>query len=511
MLQIAHLSLSHRKDLRVLIEDLNIVVNAGEKLAIIGEEGNGKTSLMKVIMGDPEVEDYLMVEGQVVRHFNRLAYLPQQLSERALGQSMADFFFEKLEADELDYALLYLLGAQLEFDPDRVFGDQVLTSLSGGERIKLQLMRLLVQAPDILFLDEPSNDLDIFAVEWLERFIRETDMTVVFISHDESLLKGAAMQILHLESLVHKRQVRHSLGKVDYTTYRDVRDQAFYKQRQIALKQRADDQAKMERHRRISDKVQHQLENQKNSTAGRLLAKKFKNIQSQAKRFEREREEFVEMPIQEDPIRLEFNGVEPLNASKVIVSLADFDLMVGDRILARSIQLEWKGQEKIGIVGVNGVGKTTLLHQIWELVVNSSKEGFHPGMMVQAYGDQLVDKLTPIELLTREGSQEERTQIMTFLGSLRYTVEEMHHSIGDLSGGQKAKLLLCALSLGKYNILMLDEPTRNISPTSQASLRASFRAYPGAMLVVSHDRLFLEEVCDRVLKLREDGLVEYRE
>lgn len=509
MLQISALTISHRQDLRVLIEGLDLVVNKGDKLAIMGEEGNGKTSLMKVMMGDPEIEDYLIVEGRVISSFDRLAYLPQHLSDQELAMSISDFFFNFVDPSRLDYALLYRLGGQVAFDPDRLYTDQRLSTLSGGERIKLQMIRLLVQSPDILFLDEPSNDLDIFAINWLQSFLKETPLTVVFISHDESLLAEVATKILHLESLLHKSQARYRIGKSNYASYIEEREQAFTKQRQVALKQRADDQLKMARHRRISDKVQHQLENQKDSAAGRLLAKKFKNIQAQAKRYEREREDFVDLPIQEDPIRLEFNQVTPLNPSKVILSLEGFELSVEGRLLANSITMEWKGQEKIGIVGANGVGKTSLLKAIWEFLNQSPKEGFYPGIMSQNYRDLLNEEVTPIDLLTREGSQAERTQIMTFLASLRFTVEEMEHPIGQLSGGQRAKLLLCSLSHLGYNILLLDEPTRNISPSSQASVRASFKAYPGAILVVSHDRLFLEEVCDRVLELRKDGLVEY--
>ncbi|MBG9982953.1 ABC-F family ATP-binding cassette domain-containing protein [Aerococcaceae bacterium DSM 111020] len=505
MLHIKQLNLTHRKDSRELIKNLDLLVNVGDKLAIIGEEGNGKSSLLKYMMGDPSIEDYLIVTGQIRRNFSHFGYLAQSLNPKDLDLTIEEYFFKEHSIESLNYNLLYQIEPQLGFEVDRLYSNQKVGTLSGGERIKLQLLTLLMAEPDILFLDEPSNDLDIYSLEWLQGFIQASDKTIVFVSHDESLLRQAATSILHLEIILHRTQARHSYRALDFGTYSDNRQRDFDYQERIARKQRAEDRARMARHQQISNKVKNQLQKTKNDVTGRLLAKKFKNIKSQAKRFDRERKDFVDLPIQEDAIRLEFKRVNPINASKTIIQLDNVSLEVAGRLLAHSINLTWQGQDKIAIVGANGVGKSSLLKLIKDNIQN--KEGFQVGYMAQNYNDQLLANITPIDYLTQIGSKEERSQIMTFLGSLRFTSEEMKRPITELSGGQRAKLLLANLSLQIYNILLLDEPTRNISPTSQAQLRQTFADYPGAILTVSHDRLFIREVCDRAYELTEDGLV----
>ena len=164
-----------------------------------------------------------------------------------------------------------------------------------------------------------------------------------------------------------------------------------------------------------------------------------------------------------------------------------------------------RGPQKIGIIGHNGVGKSTFIKQVWQDL--KSREDIKAGYMPQNYRDLLLENQTPIEFLSETGAVDELTQVMTYLGSMRFTFEEMHHPVAALSGGQQAKLFLLKIDLAGQNVLLLDEPTRNFSPLSQPELRALFQGFEGAILTISHDGEFLKEVCDVVYELTPHGLI----
>ena len=176
-----------------------------------------------------------------------------------------------------------------------------------------------------------------------------------------------------------------------------------------------------------------------------------------------------------------------------------------NRVLSRNIFLRVKGSEKICIVGANGIGKTTLLKKIASVLLE--RQDIQAQYMPQNYEDLLDLEITPVEFLDTTGDKAERTMIRTYLGSLKYTADEMSHPIRELSGGQKAKVLLLKMSLSKTNVLILDEPTRNFSPMSGSVIRKMIREFPGAVISISHDRKYIDEVCDTVYELTTEGLV----
>lgn len=174
------------------------------------------------------------------------------------------------------------------------------------------------------------------------------------------------------------------------------------------------------------------------------------------------------------------------------------------RILAEDINLKIRGSEKICIIGANGVGKTTLLRKIAEEL--SQRDDIKAEYMPQNYEEILDLDMTPVDFLDKSGDKEERTRIRTYLGSLKYTADEMEHPIRELSGGQKAKVLLLSMSLSGANVLILDEPTRNFSPLSGPVIRKMLREFPGAIISISHDRRYIDEVCDKIYELDYSGL-----
>ena len=503
MLQIRHLTITHLKDLKDLISDLSLTVNAGDKAGIIGEEGNGKSTLLKLLMNDTLVSDYVSYRGKIQKSYSHYAYLPQTLPKNERRLSLNDYFFGDLDVD-LDYSKLYRFAQELHFDSERFTSQQTLATLSGGETLKVQLLKILSTNWDILFLDEPSNDLDTDTLIWLENFLQNTPQTVMFVSHDESLLSHAATKIVHLELVKKKQEARTTVRNLDYENYSQQRQTSFEKQTKDAKKEREEYQKAMEKHRRVKQSVEHVLRNTHDSTAGRLLAQKMKNILSQEKRFNREATKMTELPTQADAINLQFSTITPLPSTKRVVTLKQMYLKVGERTLAKNINFELLGQEKIGIIGENGAGKSTFIKELRNLL--QKKKGITLGYMPQIYPDSLNEVDSPIDFLTSTGEAIEREKILTHLASLQFTRNEVQHSISQLSGGQKAKLLLLKMVLDQANVLLLDEPTRNFSPTSQPQVRKLFTDYSGAIITVSHDRTFLKEVCQKIYRLTETGL-----
>lgn len=507
MLQVKNLTLHHLGDLKEIIKDLSFTINPGEKVAIIGEEGNGKSTLLKWILGDKSIESYIQAEGELINQFSRTVYLPQSLPQKYLECTVDQYFFGQEDVMDIDYQKLYQLVGQLGFDADRLTSSQQVGSLSGGEKIKVQLLKALSTDPDLLLLDEPSNDLDLDTVKWLEHFIKTTPLTIIFISHDEALLKATATKVIQIELLQHKTLPVATVSNLPYQAYIEQKEARYVHQSQVGNKQREEHQKQMEKYRQVESSVHHAQGaiSRQNPSGARLLKKKMHAVKSMGRRFEREKENFEEIPLKADAILVKFSNTKPLPTNKTILHLEDENVKLGDKILAHSLNLLVRTPQKIGIIGQNGVGKSTLLKHLWTEL--SQRTDIVAGYMPQNYADYLHMDETPVEFLSETGDSEERTQVMTYLGSMRFTTDEMHHPIQSLSGGQQAKLLLLKIDLAGQNVLLLDEPTRNFSPLSQPELRTLFKNFAGSIITISHDRMFLKEVCDQVYELKKDGFI----
>ena len=302
MIKINHLTITQNKDLRDLVSDLNITIQDGEKVAIIGEEGNGKSTLLRTLMGE-RLTDF-SIRGEIQSDLQSLAYIPQHLPEILKNRTLHDYFF--LDSTELDYSILYRLAEELHFDSDRFASDQEIGSLSGGESLKIQLIHELAKPFEILFLDEPSNDLDIEMVDWLKKQIHKTIQTVIFISHDEDFLSQTADTIIHLRLIKHRKEAETLVEHLDYDSYSDQRKANFVRQSQQATNDQRVYDKTMEKHRRVKQNVETALRATKDSTAGRLLAKKMKTVLSQEKRFEKEAQSMTQKPLEEEQIQLFF-------------------------------------------------------------------------------------------------------------------------------------------------------------------------------------------------------------
>lgn len=514
MIQIKKLTLIHKKDLRVILKDFQLVLNDGDKAVVIGEEGNGKSTLLKWIYDPALTEDYIESTGERIIGKERLGYLPQELPEEEKAKTVYEYFYEKEQFWDQTPKDLAVLARKFGLTEEFFYRDQQMSELSGGEKVKAQMMRLLMEDVTVLLLDEPSNDIDLATLELLEKLIREWEHIVVFISHDETLIENTANMVIHIEQIMRKTKSRYTVAKLPYRTYVEERLQNFERQEQKAQSDRREKAMRDEKYRRVYQSVQNALNNcsRQAPSVAKNLKDKMHTVKAMNRRFEKEDARMTEMPEQEEAIYFQLGGAEAaMPAGKTVIEyqLPKLETPDGERILAENITLKIRGPEKICIVGPNGAGKTTLLKKIAAEL--KEREDLRVDYMPQNYEDQLDLSMTPVDFLDSTGEKSERTKIRTYLGSLKYTADEMDHPIRELSGGQKAKVLLLKMSLGNANVLILDEPTRNFSPLSGPVIRKMLREFPGAIISISHDRKYIGEVCGKEYLLEKDGLRLIRE
>ncbi len=510
MLQIKDLTITHRKDLRIILEKFNMTLNAGDKAVIIGEEGNGKSTLMKWIYDKEMAEEYTECEGELITTGEVPGYLPQELPETDKAKTLYEYFSEANLFFDKDPKELSELAFEFHVPLDFFYSDQVMGSLSGGEKVKAQLIRILMDKPTVLLLDEPSNDIDISTLELLERLINGWKHIVLFISHDETLIENTANVVIHIEQIMRKTKSRYTIVRDSYRNYIEKRAENFERQEQQALNDRKEKKRRDEKYAKVYNSVEHALSNvsRQAPAVGKNLKDKMHAVKAMGKRFEKEDENMTRMPEQEEAIFFKLGSDDAkMPAGKTVIEYTLDEMRTPDdlKVLAKDIFLRVKGPEKICIVGTNGVGKTTLLKKMAKelLLRNDIKVQYMP----QNYEELLDLDDTPVEFLDHTGDKEVRTQIRTYLGSLKYTADEMDHPIRELSGGQKAKVLLLKMSLSDANVLILDEPTRNFSPLSGPVIRKMIALFPGAVISISHDRKYIDEVCTKVYTLTENGLV----
>ena len=478
----------------------------GRKAALIGEEGNGKSTLLKWLYDPALVEGYALVQGDASITGTK-GYLPQELSSEDRARSVYEYLTAHCTEDALSPGPLSRVMKEIGLPFDLAYSDQKMDTLSGGERVKLGLAVLLLNDCDVLLLDEPSNDLDLDTLAWLERFLTTVRKTVLYISHDEVLLSRTAETVIHLEMVRRKKIPRATAANVPYDEYMQRRDAAMAHQKQVAQFEQKAFQQKKERYLSIYNAVEHAQASvsRQDPSMGRLLKKKMHTVTSIGRRLEKEQEALTEAPEAEWAILPKWLGGE-VKSGKTVLDYGPATLRLSDRVLAENVALRITGAERVCIVGRNGCGKTTLLRILAREI---GKRGYHMFYMPQTYEDVLPLDRLPAEYLAPNGDKESVTEAKIFLGSMKYTTDEMSHPIRALSGGQQAKLLLLKAILDRVDVLVLDEPTRNLSPLSAPAVRTLLRQFFGAILMVTHDRKLISETATRVVKLTPDGLIPF--
>ena len=493
MIEIKDLSISIND--RYLVKNLSFNLNNNDKLAIIGEEGNGKSTFLKCILG---ICDYANISGIINLNNNRIGYLAQTFTS---DKKVFDYLFSNQDDYYNKVNSLYKYLDLININ-DSIF-NQIFNTLSGGEKVKVNILKLLLEDYDILFLDEPTNDLDIETLEWLEDFINKCSKPIIYISHDETLLSNTANMILHLEQIKNKSDCRHTIMKIDYDTYVENRINSINKQTQVARSEKREFKKKEDKLKQVMNIVHHKQNTISRSDpfGAAILKRKMKSLKVQERRLNNK--ELTEMPDVEEGINFFFEDVFIPN-TKVILDLKLDTLSINNKVLSNNINLNIIGNKKICIIGNNGCGKSTLIKEIYNLL--KEREDISVGYMPQNYDDILDNYEYVLDFICDTKDKDTITKVRMNLGNMKFTKEEMIGKIKDLSSGTKAKLILMKLVMNKYNVLILDEPTRNVSPLSNPIIRQVLKNYKGTIISVSHDRKYINEVVDDIYILNSNNL-----
>jgi ATPase subunit of ABC transporter with duplicated ATPase domains len=504
---------------RLTLADASFTIRPGDKVGLVGRNGAGKTSLLRVLGGESQAA------GGVVLRRGALGYLPQDPKPQGAGVD-ATALSHVLSGRGLDEAMLRLeklrlkveedpsernvarfaraedafraeggysaesdvrrICAGLGLTPDRV--DLPIAVLSGGERRRVELARILFAGSDLLLLDEPTNHLDVDAKTWLMGFLRGYRGALLVVSHDLDLLDEAITRVLHLDegALVEY--------KGTYSQYREARRRDEIRLRKLAARQ----QAEIKRLADLADSLRHSTEK---------MARKAQSLDTRVARM---RAEAVTGPKRERSYHMRFPT--PPHAGRVVLEVADLAKSYGGPPVFEGVEFGVERGERLLIMGLNGAGKTSLLRILaGESEPDRGSVRFGHGVSAGYYAQEHEGIRAGVPVLDhlREMSEFGTTEqdMRNLLGMMGLSGEIAFQDAATLSGGEKTKLSLAQLVAGRHNLLLLDEPTNNLDPPSREAVAAALGGWPGAMVIVSHDAGFVEALGpQRVLSMPEGEL-----
>ena len=510
--------------LNVILKDINLTLKEGQRLGLVGVNGSGKSTLMKIITGDmapdsgtvsllrgtrvglltqqADITSELTVVEELSRVFEPLQRMEEKL--RDLERQMAENHenADLLESLSSEYTRLtdrFEQAGGYEW-PSRIQGvlaglgfskerrEQPAHLLSGGEKTRLCLARMLLMQPELLMLDEPTNHLDLEATQWLEDTLRKYRGTVIVISHDRYFLNAVCDGMAEL-SMTHLTQYN---GNYD----------AFMIQRRMnlerQLKEYAMQQKEIARQQAIIDR--YRMYNREKS---------IKAAESREKRLEKI--ERIERPIDEAKVRFSFEAKRRTGDDVLMVQ--DLSKSFDGRVLFRHFSLHLRAGDRVAVIGPNGVGKTTLLRIIMHEIPADTGEVIYGANVDIGYYDQHQAGLTMTKTVMDElwdaFPRMEPDEVRSVLALFLFTGDDVFQKIETLSGGERGRVALAKLMLKKDNLLLLDEPTNHLDMDSREVLEGALDDFGGTLLTVSHDRYFINRVANRVVEMSRDGITEY--
>lgn len=507
-----------------LYSKVSLSITRQDKIGLTGKNGAGKSTFLKLILGM-----YKPDEGSLsVAKGTKICYLPQEIISRSNAKIIEEVcnsneeltqISERLEeiniqlATREDYESDSYLGLLdeladlndkfnlqggheireqaevvlkgLGFNPEDL--ERPMGEFSGGWQMRVELAKLLVQNPDVLLLDEPTNHLDIESIEWLEEYLRKYSGAIILISHDRSFLDGITNRTIEINNR------KFYDYNCNFSQYQIRREEEMVQQLQAYNNQ----QREIAQAERLINKF-------------RAKSSKAAFAQSLIKKLDKmDRIELDEV----DSSALAFRFPEPKPSGKLVAEIEDVGKSYGDKTILKGIRFNIGKGEKIALIGKNGMGKSTFIKM---LVGDTGYEGVIKlghnvsiGYFAQDETAKLNPEKTVFETIDDVAVGEVRKKVRNILGSFLFGGDDIDKKVSVLSGGEKTRLALCKLLLEPYNFLILDEPTNHLDIISKEVLQEALKDYPGTVLVVSHDRTFLDGLSDRIYYIKNNNISIY--
>jgi ATP-binding cassette subfamily F protein 3 len=522
MLNIHNLSVSFGGSF--LFEEVTFRLGAGDRVGLVGKNGAGKSTMLKILSGDiPPDTGVIATEKEVRMGFLRqdIDFIPGRTVLDEAYQAFVEIKKAEAKIDEINHQLVtrtdyesesyskliedlsdhshhyeILGGYNYQGDTERILlglgfkredFDQLTDTFSGGWRMRIELAKLLLQANDILLLDEPTNHLDIESIIWLESFLRVYPGVVVIVSHDKMFLDN-----------VTNRTIEISLGKIydfnkPYSEYLELRGEI--REKQLATQK--NQQKSIEHTEKLIEKF-------------RAKASKASMAQSMIKKLDKiERIEVDE----DDNSVMNISFPVSMTPGRVVVEAEDVTKKYGDKLIFKDIDLLVERGSKIAFVGQNGQGKSTFIKAITNEIdyIGTIKLGHNVqlGYFAQNQAEHLDGEITLLQTMEDAATDTNRSKVRDMLGSFLFRGDDVEKKVKVLSGGERNRLALCKLLLQPINVLVMDEPTNHLDIKSKNVLKAALQKYEGTLLLVSHDRDFLQGMSNIVYEFKDHKIREY--
>ena len=511
-----------------VLKDVSWEIKNGERIGLVGVNGAGKSTQLKIIAGLEEATDgSLISEGDP-----SIAYLKQEFDvdlSRTVREELFEAFKEasdllhsqklvqenmesELASKDLDYLDLLIKelsviqskfesinGYDLESKVEKLLptigfnqneADRLVGDFSGGWQMRIALGKILLQSPDLLLLDEPTNHLDLETIEWLENYLLNQKIAMVIVSHDRSFLDKVCTRIVNTE----RGKSKSYLG--NYTSYLQQRD------------------FELESTKVAYEKQQKDIQVQK-AYIERFRASATRSTQAKSREKLLDKVEKIEAP--ENNLKgPNFKFLEAPRAGRDILNIKDLTHSYEDNILFLGAFLELEPGERIAFLGPNGSGKSTLLRLIMGLEepdegsITIGKYNIIPSYFEQNQAEALELEKTVIETISQSVPDWTQTEIRSLLGSFGLTNDSVFKEVSQISGGEKASLALALMIIKPSNLLILDEPTNHLDIPSKQMLEQALSNYNGTALIVSHDRYFISKVANKIVEIRDGQLIKYQ-
>ncbi|MEA3353995.1 MAG: ATP-binding cassette domain-containing protein [Campylobacterota bacterium] len=500
---------------RVLFQDINLSLDTGKRYGLIGANGAGKTTFLKMLSGQEEItegevqvqsgkkvgvlgqnqfafEDFTLLDA--VLYGNKRLYDAIKEKEKLYMEEYTDEIGERLgeleiiccEEDptyEYDVKITKILES-LGFPSSQ--HNELMSTITGGDKFKVLLAQVLFPKPDVLFLDEPTNNLDMHTIAWLENQLQHHDGTMVVISHDRHFLNAVCTNILDVDF----KKIREFTG-----TYDD-----WYIASTVLAKQ-----ANADREKKMKEKAELEAFVARFSAN----ASKAKQATSRQKQLDKLDIQAIEVSSRRDP-SIVFKQEKPI--SKEVLELKDISKSYDGEVVLKDINFMLEKQDKVALIGPNGAGKTTLCEILMENIKPDSGEVKWGATAQVSYFPQNTTELiqgdiTLYDWLRDFDRQADISEIRNCLGRMLFNGEEQEKSVMNCSGGEKHRMGLSKIMLEKRNFLLLDEPTNHLDLEAIIALGEGLRAFEGTTICVSHDRELLDAFATRIIEIQEDGTI----